>query len=328
VYSRLQVAGGTAGLAMTLVSGGNQVGSPGVPLAEPVVLRVTDINNVPYPGLPVLVSVTGGGTVTPSTTVTDVSGTVSFQWTPGADPPNYLTATVEGGPSLTVAALGQPVFTLAGVVNAASYTHDIGAGSIVALFGANLWTGANADAPPPWPTTLAGVRVLLNGEATRLTAVREGQINFVVPSDLVPGTASLLVSTTVGDSAPLEIPVAEVAPAIFMDAATNYGAIQVAWSGQWTNVHPAKPGDYVEIYLTGLGPVHLSSAGLEETNQPVQVFLGGQQIVDVPYSGLVPGYTGLYQINARIPDGTPAGVGTLYIEIGGKRSNVVKILVQ
>jgi uncharacterized protein (TIGR03437 family) len=329
VYSRLQVAGGAAGLLLTLVSGGNQVASPGVPLAQPVVFRVTDINNLSFLGVPVQVSVTGGGSVTPSAAVTDSTGSVSFQWTPGANPPNHLTATVDGGPSLTVPALGRPAFTQAGVVNAASYSHDIGAGSIVALFGANLWAGIDADAPGlPWPTELAGVRVLLNGQPAQLTAVREGQINFVVPSGLAPGTATVAVSNGVSDSAPLEVPIAAVAPAIFMDPATNFGAIQVAWSGQWTNVHPAKPGDYVEIYATGLGPVHLSSAGLEETDQPVEVFLGSQQIVDVPYSGLVPGYVGLYQINARIPAGAPAGVGTLSIEIGGQRSNVVNIKVQ
>jgi uncharacterized protein (TIGR03437 family) len=328
VYSRVQVAASAAGLMLTLVSGGGQVASPGVPLAQPIVFRVTDINNVSYPGLVVRVSVTGAGTVTPPAAVTDSTGSVSFQWTPGSVSFNHLTATVDGGPSLMVPALDRPAFTQAGVVNAASFSHDIGAGSIVALFGENLWTGVDADAPGlPWPTSLAGVRVLLNGQPAQLTAVREGQINLVVPSDLVPGTATVVVSTSVADSAPVEVPVSAVAPAIFRDAATNFGAIQVAWTGQWTNVHPATPGDYVEIYVTGLGPVHLSSVGLEETNQPVKVFLGAQQIMDVPYCGLVPGYTGLYQINARIPAGAPAGVGTLSIEIGGKRSNLVNIKV-
>ena len=329
VYSRVQVAAGAAGLMLTLVSGGGQVASPGVPMAQPVVFRVTDINNVAYPGLTVRVSVTGAGTVTPGAAVTDSTGSASFQWTPGSVSFNHLTATLDGGPSLMVPALGRPAFTQAGVVNAASFSHDIGAGSIIALFGENLWTGVDADAPGlPWPTSLAGVRVILNGQPAQLTAVREGQINFVVPSGLAPGTVTVVVSNSVADSAPVEVPIAAVAPAIFRDAATSFGAFQVAGTGLWTNVHPAQSSDYVEIYLTGLGPVHLSSAGLEETDQPVRVFLGLQQITDVPYCGLVPGYVGLYQINARIPAGASPGVETLSIDSGGKRSNVVNILLR
>ena len=45
-----------------------------------------------------------------------------------------------------------------------------------------------------------------------------------------------------------------------------------------------------------------SGDGLQRTDQAVQVFIGGQQAADVPYSGLAPGYTGLYQVDARVPD--------------------------
>jgi uncharacterized protein (TIGR03437 family) len=213
------------------------------------------------------------------------------------------------------------------VVNAASYSQDLGAGSIASIFGVNLWAGTPADPPPlPWPTSLAGVRVLLNGTAVPVIAVRNLQVNFVIPSDVAAGTATLVVSTDVADSAPVEVPIAAFAPAIFMDPATNDGAIQVAGTGRWTNVRAARPGEYVEIYATGLGPVHYSK-GLGLTDQPVTVYLGSQPLTDVPYSGLVPGFVGLYQINARIPQGTPAGQQTLSIEIGGKRSNVVNISI-
>lgn len=329
VFSRVQVAAGAAGLNLTLVSGDKQTASPGVPLPQPIVLGVVDVNNVPYPGVRVLASVTAGGTVTPSAASTDATGSVSFQWTPGSSATNQLTAAIDGAPaaSIVVSALGRPAFPRAGVVNAANYSQDLGAGSIAAIFGVNLWVGTSADPPAlPWPSSLAGVRVLLSGRAVPVIAVRATQVNFVVPSDVAAGTATLVVSTDVADSAPVDISIAAVAPAIFMDPATNFGAIQVVGTSRWTNVRPVKPGEYLEIYATGLGPVHLLR-GLAETNQPVKVYLGSQQLTDVPYSGLVPGFVGLYQINARVPEGTPAGQQTISIEIGDKHSNVVNITV-
>ncbi len=330
VHARVQVANAGSGLRLALVSGGGQVATPNVALPQPVVVRVTDGNNIVYPGVRVTASVTEGGTVTPGFATTDSTGAVSFQWTPGASASNQLTAVVDGSTvRIAVAALGRPAFTAAGVVNAASFTPEIGPGSIASIFGANLWMGTDADASGlPWPTTLAGVRVLLDGVPARITAVRAGQINFLVPSDRAPGTMTVVVSTSAGDSNPVSIPVLPVAPAIFGDAPSGFGAVQVANTGQWTNVLPARPGDYVEIYATGLGPVHADPAGLEVTNQPVRVFLGSQEVTDVPYHGLVPGYTGLYQINARIPQGTAPGLIPVAIEIAGKRSNAFNIKIQ
>lgn len=328
VYSRVQVAGPATGLKLTLVSGGGQVATPNVAL-QPVVLRVSDVNGIPYPGVRVTASVTQGGTVIPGFGATDAAGSVSFQWTPGASTTNQLTAAVDGsGAQIMVAALGRPAFTAAGVVNAASFTPEIAPGSIASIFGANLWMGVDADAPGlPWPKVLGGVRVLLDGVPAQLTAVRAGQINFFVPSDRASGTMTVVVSTGAGDSSPVSIPVLPLAPAIFGDAPSEFGAVQVAGTGQWTNVRPARPGDWVEIYCTGLGPVHADTSGLEVTNQPVRVFLGSQEVTNVPYYGLVPGYVGLYQINAQIPQGTAAGVIPLAIEIGGKRSNSFNVKV-
>jgi uncharacterized protein (TIGR03437 family) len=326
VYSRVQVAGSAAGLTLMLVSGDRQGASPGVPLAQPVVVQVVDLNNVPYPGVRVAASVNAGGSVTPASALTDATGSVGFQWTPGAGASNLLTATLEGSASsVTASTLSLPAFSRAGVVNAASFTPDLAAGSFASIFGDNLWAGASADAQSlPWPVTLGGVQVLLNGQPAQLTAVRQGQINFLIPDTFTPGAATLVVVNDVGSSAPVDVPVVALAPAIFGDS-TGFGAIQVVGSGQWTNVNPARPDDYVEIYATGLGAVHTGEGNLLWTDQPVTVLFDGQPLADVPYQGLVPGYAGLYQINARIPANTAPGVHTLVLESGATRSNSVNV---
>jgi uncharacterized protein (TIGR03437 family) len=49
----------------------------------------------------------------------------------------------------------------------------------------------------------------------------------------------------------------------------------------------------------------------------------------VSFSGLAPGYVGLYQINAQVPANAPTGdVMPVVISIGGANSNTVTIAVQ
>jgi uncharacterized protein (TIGR03437 family) len=45
-----------------------------------------------------------------------------------------------------------------------------------------------------------------------------------------------------------------------------------------------------------------------------------------PFSGLAPGFVGLYQVNVAVPANAPTGVRVpLSINIGGVQSNVVSI---
>jgi uncharacterized protein (TIGR03437 family) len=49
----------------------------------------------------------------------------------------------------------------------------------------------------------------------------------------------------------------------------------------------------------------------------------------VTYSGLAPGFAGLYQVNVLIPNAAPAGGSVnLVLTIGGVQSNTVTIAIQ
>jgi uncharacterized protein (TIGR03437 family) len=57
----------------------------------------------------------------------------------------------------------------------------------------------------------------------------------------------------------------------------------------------------------------------------------GGVAADVSFSGLAPGYVGLYQINAQVPAGLPANSATpvsISYGQGAASSNVVTIAVQ
>jgi len=324
--ARVQVAApGTVRLAP--VSGDRQAPDGGAALKDPVVVRVTDENELPYPGVRVQAAPSAGGTVAPEAAVTDETGQAAFRWTPGGAPANELRLAVDSAPaaSLTVSA-GARVTTATAVVNAASFAPGIAPGALATVFGRNLAAGGTTQAAPPWPTTLAGVQVTLNGVPAPLTFASDTQVNFLVPRGLREGTAELLVTNALGAAAPVQAAVEPVAPGIFFDGGTGYGAVLNAGTADTTRTRPVAPGGYIEIYCTGLGPVRATGEGLQATTLTPQVWIGGIPAT-VPYSGLAPGFEGLYQVNARVPDGL-SGERTAWVSVGGVRSNEVKIAVR
>jgi uncharacterized protein (TIGR03437 family) len=102
---------------------------------------------------------------------------------------------------------------------------------------------------------------------------------------------------------------------------------------------PARAGDYITIYCTGLGAVTnppssgsaASASPLSATTVTPAVTIGG---VPAPttqffFAGLSPGYVGLYQITVQVPAGVPAGNAVpLAFTIGGVSSNTATIAVQ
>jgi len=64
-----------------------------------------------------------------------------------------------------------------------------------------------------------------------------------------------------------------------------------------------------------------------QTVAPVQVSIAGM-MAPVLYAGVAPGFTGLYQVNAQLPMGTPSGAQPLQVIQNGVASNLVTIAVQ
>lgn len=321
--SRLQVAESAQGLTLEKLPGGAQGDG-----SQLIRFRVRDVNELPYPGLAVRAAVTEGGALDSETVVTDEQGMASFQWTPGPDIINELRATLEGTEITAITtAPGRPAFELAGVVNAASYQPGLSPGSLGSIFGVNLAGGAYSAAGLPWPTSLAGVRVLVNGVRVPLLLASDWQLNFLLPADTREGPAELVVTTPAGISAPLMLEVETVSPGLFFDPFTGFGAILFADDGLSVAERSAVPGEAIEIYATGLGPGTQKPNLFGQTPLPVRIFIA-DVLAPVTFTGLVPGVPGLYRVDARVPDGAPSGMQTLRAEVGTKRSNEVKILLK
>jgi len=327
VWARIRVAATPSGIRPVVVSGDKQIATPGQPLPEPVVVRVMDENYVPYPGVRVQAAASPGGSVSPAEAVTDENGTVSFRWTPGRDPLNELTVTALGS-SAVATALGKPAVAAEGVVNAASGRPSLAPGTLASVFGANLAAGLRYAAPYPWPRSVAGIEVRINGIAVPLLWLSDRQVNFLIPLEMPEGDAELVVRTPLGASDPVRIRLLPAAPGIFFDPVSQTAAVLIAGTASTTAQRPAEPGDYLEIYATGLGAVESPGGALRWTRLKPRVFLAGRELFEVTYHGLAPGYLGLYQINVKVPEGLPSGSQPLRVEAGGAVSNEVHVVLR
>jgi len=233
--------------------------------------------------------------------------------------------------ALACAAHGQTPAVNA-VLNSGSYASaGIAPGSIASLFGANLAAGPAQAGSVPLPVTLGTVAsVTFNGIAAPLYFVSPGQINVQVPWNLTGGTASVVVATTAGVSAPLSVPVLPAVPGIFTVGANGIGqaiATDLAGGAIAAAAQPIQIGSYLIIWSTGLGAVDAPLANGANTGGAIvntvakpTVLIGGVTATPVS-SALSPQYPGEYQVAVQVAPGTPAGSAvTLQIQIAGVTS--------
>jgi uncharacterized protein (TIGR03437 family) len=235
-----------------------------------------------------------------------------------------------------------PSISVGGLVNAASDAPTAVAGSIESVFGHNLGSALTTAPSYPLPMTLGGSSFQVGSQAAPLYMTSCSQQNIQIPWDAV-GQVNL--TATVGGlvSAGEAITIVPYSPGIFSlnQAGSGQGAVEIASTGQLAAPLadagvPVKPGQYIAIFATGLGPVSNEPAtGAAALSSPLSstltvpiVTIGGVA-AKVTYSGLAPGFAGLYQVNALVPDDAPSGNSVnLVLSIGGVQSNTVTIAVQ
>jgi uncharacterized protein (TIGR03437 family) len=97
--------------------------------------------------------------------------------------------------------------------------------------------------------------------------------------------------------------------------------------------NPARPGEAVVLYATGLGPVAPPAtagapAPLASATTTVRVHVNGTELTPF-FAGLAPGTAGTYQINAQLPAGlSPAASVPVFITVDGQPSNVLMVSVR
>jgi uncharacterized protein (TIGR03437 family) len=228
-------------------------------------------------------------------------------------------------------------------------------GSLVTLWGQNFTDQTASAAAVPLPETLGGVSVELRDETKApLLYVSGQQINFQLPGGIPLGTQTIAVRRTDTDE-PLAggvLQVADAGPGLFsMEAGGSGQALALNQDGTLNSAeNPAPKGSTVTLFGSGQGdvtpavPDGQAPAALSETvASPVadgSACLTQQQAVcvaigstfgEISFSGLAPGFVGLWQLNVKIPEKDTLLTGpavSVRAVIHRRASNVVSLAIR
>ncbi len=238
-----------------------------------------------------------------------------------------------------------PVIGSGAIVNAASFATQapLAPGSLITLFGTNLAQSQGTASSVPLPLNLAGSSLLLAGKSAPLLFANNGQVNAIVPYGVAVNTPQqVVVSSASSISVPQSVILSAAAPGIFTVNASGQGQgiiVGVDANGNQPiadAANPVKEGQPIVIYCTGLGEVNPAVptgaaaplTQISKTIEPITVTVGGIAS-DVLFSGLTPGFVGLYQVNTTVPKGvTPGSQVPVTLTGAGQQSMPVTIAVQ
>jgi minor extracellular serine protease Vpr len=240
-----------------------------------------------------------------------------------------------------------PAATTAGLVSAANPAPGsaVAPGSMASLYGTNL-SSAKLLAGAPLPFLLGGTSMTVANSPAPLFYVSQLQVNFQVPWISIAKPTQFPLRITQGESfTTIEVTLTPYAPALFTTNGQGSGQASAiisnttslaAPSGAFPGSRPAKKGEFVLLYCTGLGDVknHPAAGAVSPSNPPATtvttptLMVGGAS-VPVSFSGLAPGFVGLYQVNFQIPNSAPSGDAVpVVLSMGGINSNSVTIAIQ
>jgi uncharacterized protein (TIGR03437 family) len=241
-----------------------------------------------------------------------------------------------------------------GVVNSASYqpiTASLALGELITLYGTGL-SDVTLSTPggQAFPTSLGDVSVTIDGFKCPINYVSPTQLSVVVPFELASVRsvyANIQVTNKGTTSNVVQMYYQDTAPGAFSQNQNGIGfaAAEHAASGQpLDSGNPAQPGEYISLYLTGLGTVTpaVPDGALGPTGpfSTVDVWTNDELTVQfndygtnsvgnqgvIQFAGLAPGLAGLYQINVQVPSGVLTS-DAIYVEFVTDEADVLEVQI-
>jgi uncharacterized protein (TIGR03437 family) len=350
VEFNLEAEPGPAGVSA--VSGSQQRVSKHETAPQPLVARVTGPGGAGYSGVRVNFRVVEGiGQLDPSSTLTDSDGRVSALFTAGSRLGAVrVEAYVEDKKAefrLTVTGR-KPRFDRSAVVDGAGFGLGLTPGGCGSIFGVNLMEDINGVMVPApnisaalsadgktqsaglWPVEFEGVSVRINGVSAPLFALASvdgsEQINFQVPFDLGSVSEAVIEINNNGTSTTVDqIPILAAKPRLFeipIGDKIYAAALHLDYSLIGPD-SPARPGEIILLYLTGLGPTDPAVStnlpgpvpAATTIYQPVVRLDGADQ--EVLGSYYAPQLTSVYQVNLRVSESAAPGAREIEVLIEG-----------
>lgn len=244
-----------------------------------------------------------------------------------------------------------------GVVNSASYqpiTASLAPGELITLYGTGLASASTAmQGGQAFPTSLGGVSVSINNLPCPIYYVSPTQLSVIVPNEVASnqtGLANIQVTSNGVASNVVQMYLSDSAPGAFSQTENGIGLAAALHGGTGsliTSTNPAGAGEYISLFLTGLGPVTPAVAdGALGPTSPLSVsdiYSAGNLSVYfndygpngfsvensgvIQYAGLAPGFAGLYQINVQVPSSGLTPGDTIYVEFSTDAADVNQIQI-
>jgi len=284
------------------------------------------------------------------------NGTYSATWQPGAVTnqmvvtfsANYgtlqpATAQLTGGISANQALV--PSLTLNGTLNNLNPVlgDPLAPGMIAQVYGSSLAATSGSPNILPVPTLYNGTYALVGPYQAPLYFLSDGQLNIQIPTELAaPQQYPIIVSVNNVLSVPNTVNIAVAAPGVlsYLDGPTpavQDGAHAIAQHNTDFSLvnssNPAKPSEYVTVYLVGMGATNPSipSGAAAPSSEPLaravvqpKVTVDGH-VVSIVYAGLTPGLAGLYQITFQMPSSLSSNQVDLLVTQNGRSANPTKL---
>lgn len=265
------------------VGGDLQTALASQPFANPLVVQATNTNGQPATGFTVTFTVSGPATfLTTATPITDSTGRAQVTLVAGATVTSqyvYVQATIASLPQVTfqlsVNPAG-PAITAGSFVSAADQkAGSLSPCSIASVTGAGLAPSVQGTVPGTplgaAPTMLAGASLSFalpgSGGAVLAPIFSVSNISgiqsiaFQVPCEVQPGT-SVVTAMVGGGTANVTLPILAASPGVYSTKGSDgvSRAILMRADGSFASPstsstpNPARPGETVTVFVTGLGP--------------------------------------------------------------------------
>jgi uncharacterized protein (TIGR03437 family) len=296
---------------------------------------------------PLFKVVKGGGSIDVADSVTDRAGMAFAQVNIGPQPGDQIFTATAGGLTVEFDGYGLPIPAIGnnGVVNTGSFQvgQGLAPGSYISIFGTSLADAIVNSPTLSLPVSLGTVSVSFDGGGLSLPGhisfVSPGQVNVQIPWEF-QGQSSVQMTVLLSyiPSAVYTVPLNTYSPGIFEFSDNGHLSAAATDSNGvvFTQANPAKRGQTIVLYVNGLGPVDHQPPSGEPTPLPpplaqttvLPTVKIGNIAAHVDFSGMSPGWVGLYQVNVDVPSNAATGPQPIVVSIGGVDSKASVLPVE
>lgn len=336
LYTTFTVTANATITGLTKASGDGQTAVVSTPFAQALVVQVNGSSGLGLANYGVAFSVSGPATLSATSVTTDSNGRASVIANAGASA-GTVTVTASAGTytavfTLTVVPVGPKITSFTnGAQFYTSYDANHSALSpcgIGTAYGTGLAPTLQGVATSSgWgalPYALDGVQISFNSSQAPIFNVSNNNgvqsVTFQVPCDVTPGNAVPVTVQVNGGTANLTTIVRAAGPGIFeSNAMSSDGAVRavlVRADGSFVSLeNPARRGETIRMYATGLGATLPAVAGTDDLGPlGVNAMVRAQIIVGINNAGapvidamLSPDLIGVYVVDFQVPTSTPQG---------------------